>query len=35
MMEEDAGADGEDCNSDLDVVSGEDDMVDLDDSSDV
>lgn len=35
MIEEAVGADGEDCDSDLDVVSGEDAMVDLDDSSDV
>lgn len=35
MVEDDVSADAEDHDSDLDVVSGEDEMVDLDDSSDV
>ena len=35
MMQSDADTDTEERNSDLDVVSGEDEMVDLDDSSDV
>ena len=34
MVQEDAGASTEECNSDLDIVSEEDKMVDLDDSSD-
>ncbi|KAH0834183.1 hypothetical protein J3R83DRAFT_11495 [Lanmaoa asiatica] len=35
MVKEDTGANAEDRDSDLDVVSGEDEMVDLDDSSDI
>lgn len=34
MIQEDTGASTEECDSDLDIVSEEDEMVDLDDSSD-